>query len=260
MKKILPILLTSLIVSINAYAGRPCNEVNQTSTVIQQASNSAIKVEKALNDSGAEVVLIARVGQDLSQYNLKYSHVGLAYKTGNEWSILHELNTCGSAESSLYVQGLANFFLDDMFSYESKILVPSKELQESIKIKVISNVKNADKFHSSRYNMLAYPFSTKYQNSNQFILELVASTMSKEINVENREQAQQWLKLAGYQPTTLNVGTGTRLGARIFKANIAFDDHPFDRRMAGMIDTITVDSVFTFISKKDSKGYFIEVL
>jgi hypothetical protein len=260
MKKILPILLLSLVVSINAYAGRPCNEVNQTSNVIQQASSSAINVEKALNNSHAEVVLIARVGQDLSKYNLKYSHVGLAYKVGNDWSILHELNTCGSAESSLYVQGLANFFLDDMFSYESRIFIPSKELQETIKTKIISNVKNAEKFHTTKYNMLAYPFSTKYQNSNQFILELLASTMSKEVNIENREQAQQWLKLAGYQPTTLNVGTGTRLGARIFKANIAFDDHPFDRRMAGMIDTITVDSIYTFVTKKDPKGYFIEVL
>lgn len=260
MKKIIQIFLASLLICTNVYAGRACNEVNQTSNVIQRASASAIKVEKALNESKAEVVLIARVGQDLSKYNLKYSHVGLAYKVGNEWSILHELNTCGSAESALYVQGLANFFLDDMFSYESKIFVPSKEFQETIKNKVISNVKNADKFHSSRYNMLAYPFSTKYQNSNQFILELIASTMAKEFNVENREQAQQWLKLAGYQPTTLNVGTGTRLGARIFKANIAFDDHPFDRRMAGMIDTITVDSIYSFMSKKDIKGYFIEVL
>jgi hypothetical protein len=34
-----------------------------------------------------------------------------------------------------------------------------------------------------------------------------------------------------------------RLGARMFRANVAFDDHPFDRRMAGRIDTVTTEAV-----------------
>jgi len=38
----------------------------------------------------------------------------------------------------------------------------------------------------------------------------------------------------------------------MFKANIAFDDHPFDRRMAGQIDTVTVDSVFRFMEQREA--------
>jgi hypothetical protein len=31
---------------------------------------------------------------------------------------------------------------------------------------------------------------------------------------------------------------------------VAFDDHPFDRRMAGQIDAVTVESVITFVRRK----------
>jgi hypothetical protein len=37
----------------------------------------------------------------------------------------------------------------------------------------------------------------------------------------------------------------------MFKASVAFDDHPFDRRMAGQIDTVTVESVYKFIAAID---------
>jgi hypothetical protein len=41
----------------------------------------------------------------------------------------------------------------------------------------------------------------------------------------------------------------TRLGARVSSAHISFDDHPFGRRMAGQIDTVTVDSVFSWMER-----------
>jgi hypothetical protein len=37
----------------------------------------------------------------------------------------------------------------------------------------------------------------------------------------------------------------------MFRANIAFDDQPFDRRMAGQIDTVTVESVLRFVHQLD---------
>jgi len=43
----------------------------------------------------------------------------------------------------------------------------------------------------------------------------------------------------------------TRLGGRMFRANIAFDDHPSERRWAGQIDTVTVESVFAFVAARD---------
>ncbi len=65
----------------------------------------------------------------------------------------------------------------------------------------------------------------------------------------SRERAQAWLRFLGYQPTTLQLGPMTRLGARISRANIAFDDHPNDKRFSGRIETVTVGSVFDWLQR-----------
>jgi hypothetical protein len=51
----------------------------------------------------------------------------------------------------------------------------------------------------------------------------------------------------------------TRLGARMFRANVSFDDQPFERRMAGRIDTVTVDSVVRFVHQRDPLAWEISV-
>jgi hypothetical protein len=40
----------------------------------------------------------------------------------------------------------------------------------------------------------------------------------------------------------------------MFRANIAFDDQPFARRMARQIDTVTVDSVLRFVRQRDPQA------
>ncbi|WP_229458757.1 DUF2145 domain-containing protein [Massilia glaciei] len=45
----------------------------------------------------------------------------------------------------------------------------------------------------------------------------------------------------------------------MFRANIAFDDHPFGRRMAGQIDTVTVESIVRFIRARDPDMKQLEV-
>ena len=71
------------------------------------------------------MVVLARAGQDLSQYQLRYSHLGWAYKTAEgPWRVLHKLNTCGAATGALYRQGLGEFFLDDLWRYGAGWAVP----------------------------------------------------------------------------------------------------------------------------------------
>lgn len=257
MKKLVITIFLSLFL-VNSYAGRSCEDNGiETPEKLSFVSNVAEKINQSLKQKNVKVALIARVGQDLSKYNLKYSHLGFVYRDDKGYSVIHELNTCGSAESALYSQGLGNFFLDDPFTYETMTYVPSNELQD--KLYEMLTKEKFKLFHEKKYNMLAFPFSVKYQNSNQFVLEALASVMSREVEILDRSSAQTWLKLVGYEPSIINIGTFTRLGARITKANIAFDDHPFDRRMAGLIDTVTVDSIFKFMEKKDKSGYFINL-
>ena len=244
-------LLAILLISTGAWAGQSCKEVVPPPETVKKALTLANQSRDALEKSGAEVALIARVGQDLSKYHLRYSHFGFAWRDHPQgrWMIVHELNQCSTASSGIFLEGIGNFFLDDMFAYDTLILIPGAATQKRLAA-VLATDKIA-RFHGDRYNMLAYAFSTRYQNSNQWALEVFAAAASRETDIQSREQAQAWLKYAGYQPDTIEVDAMTRLGARLFRANVAFDDHPVNRRMAGHIDMVTVDSAFRFVRQRE---------
>ncbi len=72
--------------------------------------------------------------------------------------------------------------------------------------------------------------------------------------VRSRERAQAWLQFKGYQPTTLRLGPLTRLGGRLSAANVAFDDHPDAKRFSDRIETVTVDSVFSWMERAELGG------
>jgi hypothetical protein len=105
--------------------------------------------------------------------------------------------------------------------------------------------------HYKPYNMVSYPWSTRYQQSNQWAIETIALAMTAQgpTPVATRVQAQQWLQFSGYQPTTLTISAFTRLGARMTAANVAFDDHPNEKRFSDRIETVTVDSVFAWMPR-----------
>lgn len=244
------LLASALLTSASSYAGRSCEEKALDPSTLMKGMELALKTRNALDASGAQTAMIARVGQDLSKYHLRYSHMGIVWRDhpDGKWLVVHELNQCGTANSQLYDEGLGNFFMDTPFEYETLIVLPDAALQQKLVALLKSDTPR--KLHEPHYNMLAFPYSTMYQNSNQWILELLAAASSNDVSIGDRKQAQSWLSMANYRAGTLNIPSMTRLGARMFRANVAFDDHPFDRRMAGQIDTITVDSVISFMEQR----------
>ena len=247
------------ILSSAAEVGRSCEERAVGATVVQNALNLAHEALQQLDASGAEVALIARAGQNLSQYGVRYSHFGFVWRDHpkGQWRVTHELNQCGTASSDIFDEGLGNFFLDDLWKMEAAILIPNAPMQQ--RLAKLFGARGHLALHEAHYNMVAYPFSTKYQNSNQWALEVIAAVEARDVVVSSREQAQQWLKLAGYQPTELKLGALTRLGARVTKANVAFDDHPGELRWSDRIRTVTVDSVFSFVANRDPSATRIAI-
>ena len=253
MRRCLSIVVFSLTFFIhNSWAGQTCSDITPGPEVARKAFTLALKTREALETSGGQVALIARVGQDLSKYGLRYSHLGIVWRDHPQgrWLVIHLLNQCGTAESDLFNEGLANFYLDDLFAWDALIVVPSASLQQKIASSLSDRL--FIRLHEQKYNMLAFPFSTLYQNSNQWALESIADAVMG--HALDRKEVQDWLKTNNYLPTTLEISTMTRLGARMFRANVAFDDHPFDRRMAGQIDTVTVESIYKFLAKFDPLG------
>ncbi|NDI87038.1 DUF2145 domain-containing protein [Undibacterium crateris] len=243
---LLTLLSCLMLLSQPAHAGRPCEPPAYDPAKTMQALEFAEKVRQTLEASGAQVALIARAGQDLSAYQLRFSHLGIIRKLPDgRWSVMHELNDCGTANSALYHEGLGNFFLDDMHRFESLLLIPSAALQNALAEQITSG--HARQLHEASYNMLAFAYATRYQNSNQWGLEVLAAASDPAI--QTRQQAQDWLKAQRYQPQNLRLSSMTRLGARMFRANVSFDDHPFERRMAGQIDTVSVESVEKFMQQ-----------
>ena len=229
-----------------ALAGRHCEARQPEAANVQRSMTLAERVARQLDASGAQVVGIARVGQDLAKYGQRYSHMGWAYRDGNVWRVVHKLNHCGSANAAVYRQGLGEFFLDDLHDYQAGIAVLAPEVQQRLLPALRDNHQLA-RMHTADYNMVAYPWSQRYQQSNQWALETLA--MSQDPSATSRERAQAWLQLRGYEPSTMRIGAMTRLGARMTAANIAFDDHPNAKRFSDRIETVTVDSVFAWLAR-----------
>lgn len=242
------LLFAALVLTAGtAVAGRSCEEkpIDPVKTTV--AFDTALSLGKALDASGQKLVVLARRGQDLEKYGVTFSHAAFAVKDDGAWLVYHDLNLCGTAVSKLFVQGLAEFLADDLLSQEVAVVMPETWLQDRL-IQVLSSKEEQFRMHRADYSAVAYPYALKYQNSNGWLLETYARAAS-EVLLPGRTEAQSWLKAAGYVPSVIELGTFTRLGARMFKANVAFDDQPPELRWNGKITASTGDSVLRFVAK-----------
>ena len=255
---------------------------------MMRALGLAERVQDSLDASGAQVVIIARAGQDLRKYGLQWSHLAFAYRDDSAapnpmptpaiaglpapvlgqisdqpiavprplprrgtWRIVHKLNQCGTADAAVFRQGLAEFFLDTPFRYEAAYVVPDPEVQAAL-LRVVTDDQRLIQWHTAPYSVVAYPWSTRYQQSNQWALETLAGALDPAAST--RERAQAWLQLHDYQPTVLHLDALTRLGARMTRANVAFDDHPNSKRFSDHIETVTVESMFAWMQRMRIAG------
>lgn len=266
-----------------ATAGQTCDSAPPDTTSMTRALGLAERLQQSLDASGAQVVIVARAGQDLRKYGLAWSHLAFAYRedtpqpqivvgssvvlgqigaatgdglplrlpTRGTWRIVHKLNQCGTAEAAVFRQGLAEFFLDTPFRYEAAYVVPAPEVQAAL-LQVLTDDRRLVQWHTPAYSVVAYPWSTRYQQSNQWALETLAGALDPAAST--RERAQAWLQLHDYQPTTLHIDALTRLGGRMTRANVAFDDHPNAKRFSDHIETVTVESMFAWMQRLQIAG------
>lgn len=231
----------------HAYAGRGCEERVASPQATAAAFDAASDLNAWLNNKGVSFAIIARQGTDLKKYGLTFSHAGFAYKNEKgDWIVIHDLNKCASDKSNLFEQGLAEFFGDDLKNNNVAIVIPAEDVQKKL-MEALSE-KNRYSMHETHYSAVAYPFNTKYQNSNGWLLETFAKAVSLD-DINTREQAQMRLKDLDYSPSVIELGMLTRLGGRMFKANVAFDDHPPELRWNGKITINAGDDVLRFVSR-----------
>ena len=244
-------LAAACLTSQAAHAGRSCEERPPTVQAVTRGMELAERTREALDASGQELVLLARVGQDLRRYGVQYSHLGFAYREpdgqgGHVWRVLHKLNDCGSDHAAIHRQGLGQFFLSDPFRHEAAFAAPGHAWQGKL-LPVMRDNRRALLLHQRPYSMVAYAWGGKYQQSNQWVIETMAAAMLAP--GASRGKAQAWLMAQDYEPAALKLGALARLGGRMTSANIAFDDHPDEKRFSDRIETVTADSVFRWLER-----------
>jgi hypothetical protein len=161
-------LVTALASAAPAQAGRPCETEAPSVAAVTQGMALAAATARALNATGEQVVVLARAGQDLSRYGLRWSHLGFAYRSGDApgapWRVLHKLNHYGTAEGELYRQGLGEFFLDRPYRYEAAFVALVPEVQAQL-LPLLRDDASVARWHEPRYSVVAYPWAQRYQQS-----------------------------------------------------------------------------------------------
>ena len=187
-------------------------------------------VKDELEKSGQRVALISRSGLDLSRFAVRYSHAGVSLKASENtpWSVRQLYFACDEQRPRIFDQGMSGFVLglnDAALGYVSIVFLPEAEASE-LERAALDN-RQALQLLSPAYSANAYPFSRKYQNCNQWLVELLATTWGRLDGGEPaRAQAQGWLKDKGYTPSVMAVGSRPMMWLGAFVPWVHSDDHP----------------------------------
>jgi hypothetical protein len=226
----------SLACSASAHAGlfNLCDRQAKVSAAQQDTLyRFADIIKKELGQSGQSVALVARSGLDLSRFGLRYSHAGIALARSDNapWSVRQLYYACDEGKPRVYDQGISGFLLgtdNPSIGYLSVLLVPDDKAQALERAAL--DKRQALQVLGSQYSANAYAFSVRYQNCNQWVMELLASAWGDvpavDDTVGERAAAQDWLALRAYEPTTIDVGSRWLMWATAVIPFVHTDDHP----------------------------------
>ncbi len=245
------VLAVALAQTQPSIAGQACPELPAANDAQDKILQLATLVRERLEQSGASIAYIARAGIDLREFGLVYSHVGLAWRDHpkGRWFTFHLLNPCRTDQSELVDHSLEDFYKVDLFMYDALVAVPSPAVQSKILKAFFSPIANA--LHHPVYNMVSYQYSTRYQNSNQWVLEVTAVAFAPEHAIQNRFQAQAWLKANGFEPSRAYIGKVRRMGGLVFSPHVHFDDHTAEEERSDTYLVVTVESIIRMLERQD---------
>lgn len=220
-------------------------------------------VRRELESAGDDAALVSRSGIDLSRFHLRYSHAGVSLKaSGNtRWSVRQLYFACDESRPRLYDQGLAGFVLgtdDPEVGFVSIVWLPAEQ-SSALAREVLDNARVL-RLLAQRYSANAYPFSVRYQNCNQWLLEAMAAAWGRlPDDAQLREHAQAWLAAQGYEPAVIDVGSHALMFAGQFVPFVHLDDHPLDDRYALRLRTSVPASIEAFVRARWPQARRVEL-
>lgn len=208
-------------------------------------------VRRELDGSDHRVALIARSGLNLQRLGIRYSHAGVSLKANADtpWAVRQLYYACEEGRPQLYDQGLAGFLFgtdNPAVGYISIVLLP--ETEGAALERAALDRPRALRLLAGRYSANAHAFSAKYQNCNQWLVELMASAWGglDDDRDDLRERAQRWLADRGYVPYPIELGSRALMFAAGFVPWVHLDDHPPDDLFAMRFRTSLPASIEAF--------------
>lgn len=215
----------------------------------EEVARFSKQIENDLAGRGARVAIVFRAGR--ARETLPK---GIAYTHGAFW-VYRDVRTAeGTTEPGYAVYNLyagdgkawpkttSRLVQDFPFTFTSgssvddvAVILPSPEMQRRI-LDVVDSSSYAA-LHNPSYSLIANPLSSKHQNCNGFMLDVIASAVWR---TSDREQIRANLK-AHYTPTTVQTSAAMRLLAPLADARLKTDDQ------TGPLRTATYESLAVFM-------------
>jgi hypothetical protein len=196
----------------------------------------AAVVRDTLDAEAPAAALVSRSGLDLSRFGLRYSHAGLALAdgAGSRWAVRQLYYACDEARPRLFDQGLAGFVAgtsDPSRGFISVLLLPPEAAATLARTAL--DRPRALRLLADTYSANAHAWSQRYQNCNQWLVELMATAAGALADGPDlRARAQDWLRAAGYQPAAVDAGSHAVMFAAGFVPWVRMDDRPEAERYA----------------------------
>lgn len=220
-----------------AHAGVPrfCDPQRNWSTTEQdRLLQVAAALRAELDRSGRPVALVARSGLNLERFDQLYSHAGFSLRAHPDgaWTVRQLYYACEEARPRLFDQGLAGFVFgtdDPRRGHLTAVLLPAgagPQAEAEVEDWVLDS-RRALALLGGRYSANAYPFSTTYQNCNQWVVEVLAAAWGgADAAADVRAQAQSWLQAQAFAPTVIELAAPWWRLAAVFVPWVFTDDHP----------------------------------
>jgi hypothetical protein len=187
-------------------------------------------IQQRLDEAAAPAALVSRSGVDLSRFALAHSHAGIALRAAAQplWVVRQLYYDCAQDRPRIFDQGLAGFLLGGTEADAGRLSLILLAGAEGAPVReAASDDRLAVRLLSTRYSANAHAFSTRYQNCNQWVAELLATAWSGTTAGEaSRERAQAWLAGQAYPAHLFDIGAPWLLLGAALLPWFKLDDHP----------------------------------
>jgi hypothetical protein len=250
----------------SALAGslRYCDDASELDVAIQdRLIRVAGIVKDELEKSGQSLALVSRSGLALQLFDQRYSHAGVSIKASanTPWSVRQLYYACDEKRPRIFDQGMAGFVLgshDPSEGYVSIVFLPAVAGKSLESVALDDHM--ALQLLATTYSANAYPFSERYQNCNQWLIELLASAWG-ELSASGtpRGNAQQWLQSQGYAPSVMQVGWRPLMWVADQVRWLHSDDHPEDDLAAAQFRVSMPAAIESFVHARLPEATRVEL-